>query len=1008
MINAFLTRKINWLKGKNISTPIEPSSEPHSDPVQKMEEVSLNDLDELLVQFSAGRTSIPTLSDKISLYIEQNDLLSLKNLKNYNEFVKFSNSIRNDNMRHLYKGYRLISKMFKVANLKKSKQEYLFLIDFVCYYSPWFFKNLNIQDIVTKNDIFQQIENLSNNFIDFRMGIISYEMINYFLDDNAQVSNLSLRIFQAISKYILPNNSITCIPRLYSILNHSTNIVLTITILQILSKMIDNKSLGRIVISLKNFNIESILKRFRQESQLKQLITEFSRFFLIFMQATIDQWSQTKITEFMNFITDNFYPIVPEIIDIYIKLNPRIPNLRFRLISEYLAGNTIDKLQDKEIMQKLNFELLNQIISNKLTVNCSPKRQEPSNQFRDIFTKNRLENLNFEYSVTGFKSFVNNKNHNPLQIYNSSVLKSVYEYLSKQETNYKYFKKELVKLKDLCIIILSIIPFPTPNDPFPSKSIDDFLDKKLRIKVKKDNAEKDFTVKIHSYFKELEVLVNQEFDGLTEQPGELKKGVSIVNKDDLLSKHVQYSLSQNQNFKFYFFTCKRNFYVNKQNILHAISDSTASISSFSREKLIFAPILNENKLNLEPSLMKVYVDERIEVIFRILEEIYRLNPKLDFKDNYLIHKVDYYFRNFISGTLSRSSYVPWLIYRFPFLFPLKMRYTASVIVNNDLNYGCDVFSLYLTGSKSKSFGVDIEINYDDVFNAGNVFLSICRLPMFNYIPKIEGNLIGLQRFWTKYIDFLYKDFYNRIVNLCIYNFTRKIFLYPFSDNKEKQLIITLGIIVGKSIAMGLTLPFEIHPALFDMILGKKLTIKDISEDFDKEMEEKEFIGRTFTYPHDTSRTIGQEMKITDHNINIYKEKVISYTCGDDMEQTLNLFKSGISKCIDISTLSVLTGREISQMLYGGNGPFQREEILKIDHEKISEKQFDVFVKFITTANEEKRVNFLKNLVGAQTVPFNDLLMLQPKIEFEKGQKFEFDPIKPKITMPENVTIDMFE
>ncbi|EAY11068.1 hypothetical protein TVAG_044920 [Trichomonas vaginalis G3] len=997
------------------SSQEEPSSSQSSvSEDQSTEEIAaLEELDSIWNDDSLTDASRKSICELLISNIKQEPDKSLRNFDLITKKHKLINLFKTDDPRTLGSIYNLFISILKLATKEKDSKNAIICGNILCETIPDFFSKLELTDFITQKEILSQLCTITKNFPHSIFVSISHSIISLFNSQDECVSRMSTVIFQNISSRNDQNAYIKDFQDLFKVINNSTSYSIINFVFEQLNNILTFSSSKHSNISLKSLNIIGLLQRYKYSSLFAENIIQFSSHFFSLCASKVDNDSQSIIKEYIQYVVDNFYNITPEILDLYTKYEMNIPIMENRLISELLSGKLIDKLTLKNSNAIFSdFSILNHILAVDYATDL-PKEFFAKFPSLEKYTKE----IEFKFdpkSILSFKKLMNIKDISPYLMYKSGVFEEILEFLSHQNDNHIHFNDEAELLRKYCIELLRILPFPEPNDPFPSDNLDQFLNKELTIRVKHENQIKQFIVPIYSTLYEIEAEVNNTFNGISEDPIDLKKSPYTEHfefptyKNNLLYISTVHMLAKNPLYKLYCFTIGRNFYITKQSLVHALVDSAEDYHDIEKDLILETQTI-KGKIS-DQSLSKQFICDKLEIIFAILKELYRLHPSQEFQDEFIIKRVDFLLKKYLSGTLTRCSYVPWIVYRYPFMFPFELKYISSVILNNSLHYGADVFSLYMYGKHCRDIGLKLKIDQrsNSLEGIGNILVSIYSLPHFSFDIYFDKCHMSYQRFMYNYGKLYFENkIKNSVLNLKVYRDTSMVHLYPPEEENEKKSIIGLGVIVGKSLIFGTTLPFKLHSALFDAINGHTLLFSDVDELFANKMIEDEFFNKSFTYPDDSARTLADDLYISDSNMEMYREKVKSYTCGELYMTAVEEFKTGLKKAIDISTLSPFSGKELSDLLFGGTGPFEKSDLENLNREMIDDQQFQAFSNFMMNANAERISQFLKDLVGAPNVPFNKLSMVRPKIQLCTGDELFSDDFNNKLTLPKNVTPDMF-
>lgn len=394
-----------------------------------------------------------------------------------------------------------------------------------------------------------------------------------------------------------------------------------------------------------------------------------------------------------------------------------------------------------------------------------------------------------------------------------------------------------------------------------------------------------------------------------------------------------------------------------------------------------------------------YIDlKKILDLLKDISKIHKINPNDKFVKTIHGLLLDPY------DVFSRNSCAVSIILKYPFMFPFEYRITAFKLYTYDSNGAVetlfDEFKIDYKRYKKllSSEVIKIRVNRKSIFTDGiKIFKNFCK-----NLAKIEVSFVG---------DFGIglgptREFFTLFSHELCYN-QRKLFRSDTNEPKEisqckegmflspqadPNLVEILGIFIAKSIQTDVLIDINFNPYLFKFLRGEEVNIEFVDPMLAQSLKHSEgLIGLPFTYPGLNIPLIenGEDIEITDDNINNYIELVKSFTCGEKLSHLRDSFIKGFSSIFPFTNLDVFSEVEICYLLRGENCKFKYEDLVEnvvISHgyEKDS-LQIKMLFDILIEMNIEEQRQFIQFITGFSQLPIGGLKSLSPKLTIAKRQ-----------------------
>jgi hypothetical protein len=139
---------------------------------------------------------------------------------------------------------------------------------------------------------------------------------------------------------------------------------------------------------------------------------------------------------------------------------------------------------------------------------------------------------------------------------------------------------------------------------------------------------------------------------------------------------------------------------------------------------------------------------------------------------------------------------------------------------------------------------------------------------------------------------------------------------------DPQSFFLLGVLCGRVISMGLTVPMPFNPALFKLLKGKEVDVTEIDPAYEVEFHGIE--GMPFLYP---GRKVplfeaGETTMISSETFALNKEKLAEFTCGAKLALVMSAFRKGFCNIIKSQVWNFVSAAELCDLGAGLGWPYR--------------------------------------------------------------------------------------
>jgi len=558
---------------------------------------------------------------------------------------------------------------------------------------------------------------------------------------------------------------------------------------------------------------------------------------------------------------------------------------------------------------------------------------------------------------------------------------------------------DLKIIADLLSKILIYVPFPE-YDNFDMNDFIRVMSSACSIDIKKNHVTTSISIGYSDRMMSIDSYFVQHQNGMS-LPNTSSPMISLFSNEQIHSlplwrKYLIWKALSGTNLDFYYcvdkicYSNKESVYVTFGNVKESNADK---FHQCSMENGPFSNRIRISPINSQFS--------HLETILLILKNIY-LKSGYQMINNEFITRASHHLMNLRNVVLGKSMVVT-LFYRNPFFFPLQIRQSAFLMMNQDIKLSMKTniqqFHQVLDQPLPSIDPLKLYVNRDRIFEQGLFFLN----SVFRDRSTVEVNFHGEEGVGSgPTSEFFFK------LSQCFYLKDIKIFrnedhspslfvhhskgLFP-SPNAPLYYIELLGVLVAKCLLSQYIIDLHFNEAFFSLLKQKTVTIRDIDPQLSKSLESKDgIIGMPFVYPGEDSLhliTNGDTYYVTPENYNEYVVLVESYTCGPHFQKIIEAFLVGFSSVYSFEYTNIFTEYEICKILHGDSINYSLKELKDSfdfgDGFNIDSPQIIMLIELLLEMGNEDRKDFFEYLTGFSCLPYGGISSIQPRITILKRE-----------------------
>lgn len=891
-------------------------------------------------------------------------------------------------------------------------------------------KVISMCSLIEQKDAFVALSSMTEKYVTSQMAWHLPVIAQFFTEHDLRLVTHAIKTFNNIAMKVDSSEVQTkVISQVAVSLLVVTDINSVLTLLTDLCKFMDNAGLVQALIT-SPISFEVIILQTQTNSREMDLFSKLIALIHAVLKSAVKLKSHRQFDGINNFIY-KAYPVIVDVltnhrgaakmslesVKFIMKLNPETD---ISQLYESFTGYAIDNGLVKNILD-IAMNVANQdtlakspipsiLIGARKRLTNESETVKKIDNFLNSLDSNGIHLLKEIKSIESFDKLHELLIDQNMPLYNFVNIGGI-EAATKFLTEYKgpiNVREEdiLAKLVQAAHSVLVGFPVPHEQDLFGSERNQEFEKKSITVDIEmpREMGIEKFRCEITIDFAAIEAYYNQRklnfrFDIMR---AAFDRDQTIKNHLNLLDETIQYSklsvlnrVANTPGYKRCSFKIGNQIFSTRDNLFQSICKVIKDPDSI-KEKCPKIQIIEKDSPS---SPFDLYSSKKIPPplvpSLSLLKIIHQLSPDMNlvcqaFSDHISLNLAS--IANIVGGFSVSAS----LIYHFPYIFDLKHRILFFKELAFDLP--TSFYSMYIEFIKPDSRRSDKFIKYycsvqrENIAQEGANILKAFGPSMGVLEVKFKGEQgMGYgptQEFFTLFSHEMCRvsrRLWRNTGNSGEFAFS-DTGLYPAPTASPEDLRV-LGILCAKALQTQfiVDLPFSRH--FIRTLRGEIISVKDVDPTLATSLSMPEgLIGLDFTYPGISDLPLivnGQDVEITESNVNNYVERIVSYTCGEWMINLCKNFVNGFNEVMPWEPTLLFTPDELIQMWSGRHQKITYDDLVNnvevgTGHKKDS-PVINNFFQVIDEMSESDQKLLVKFITGTEKLPIGGLASLQPKL-----------------------------